>query len=37
MVDAVDRYYAAQDLVLFFGWLCVCAFVVLAGTARSDA
>jgi hypothetical protein len=36
MVDAVDRYYVLK-FVLFFGWLCVCAFVLLAGTARSDA
>jgi hypothetical protein len=36
MVDAVDRYYLLK-FVLFFGWLCVGAFVVLAGTARSDA
>jgi hypothetical protein len=36
MVDAVDRYYVLKAL-LFFGWLFVCAFVVLAGTARSDA
>lgn len=36
MVDAVDRYYGLK-VILFFGWLCVCAFVVLAGTARDDA
>jgi hypothetical protein len=35
MVDAVDRYYVLK-VVLFFGWLCVCAFVVFAGTAQSD-
>jgi hypothetical protein len=36
MVDAVDRYYVLK-FVLFFGWLCVCAFVLFAGTTRSDA
>ena len=36
MVDAVDRYYVLKA-VLFFGWLCVCAFVVRAGTARKEA
>jgi hypothetical protein len=36
MVDAVDRYYVLK-FVLFFGWLSVCAFVVRAGTAQSDA
>jgi hypothetical protein len=33
MVDAVDRYYLLKT-VLFFAWLCVCAAVVWAGTAR---
>ena len=36
MVDTVDRYYVLK-FALFFGWLCVCAFVVRAGTAPSDA
>ena len=36
MVDAVDRYYVLK-VVLFFGWLCVCTFVLFAGTSRSDA
>lgn len=35
MVDAVDRYYLLKAL-LFFAWLFVCAFVVFAGTARSE-
>lgn len=33
MVDAVDRFYLLKAL-LFFGWLCVCAVVLRAGTAR---
>jgi hypothetical protein len=33
MVDAVDRYYLLKAL-LFFAWLCVCAAVLRAGTAR---
>jgi hypothetical protein len=36
MVDAVDRYYVLKAVV-FFAWLCLCAFVVRAGTARSEA
>jgi hypothetical protein len=36
MVDAVDRYYLLKA-VLFFAWLCVCAFVAQAGTARKAA
>ena len=33
MVDAVDRFYLLKAL-LFFAWLCVCAVVLRAGTAR---
>lgn len=36
MADALDRHYVLKA-ILFFAWLCLCASIVLAGTAGQDA